>query len=191
MHNKCVHICPEDPQFEPHGWRCHYTGRYTMSRISFVFQCKYPKVNTSFFNLILSDHIKPANTNRTNCWKLFNDLFTKLILKMYNFSIKILSCQSKSIALNLKIILKVAMHGQFLYVLTNGIQHKAAITVCDQCLLILIAALCFIPYCGHINKWGPIHIIKGYKTELCQWWPFNVKQLNYKIYVASLTFWYV
>ena len=30
----CVRQKPEDPQFEPHGWRRHYTGRYRESGIS-------------------------------------------------------------------------------------------------------------------------------------------------------------
>ena len=36
----------------------------------------------------------------------------------------------------------------------NGIKHKAAINNSDHWLLTLIAALCFIPFCGHINKHG-------------------------------------
>ena len=30
---------PEDPQFEPLGWRCHYTGWYTRPGISLVYLC--------------------------------------------------------------------------------------------------------------------------------------------------------
>ena len=33
----------------------------------------------------------------------------------------------------------------------NRIKHKAAITVRNQCLLLVIAALCFILFCGHIK----------------------------------------
>ena len=36
----------------------------------------------------------------------------------------------------------------------SGIKHKAAITVHSQCSLLLIAALCFIPFCGQINEHG-------------------------------------
>ena len=42
-HLYCVCFCvcgrqkPEDPQFEPHGWRCHYTGHYRRSGISRVY----------------------------------------------------------------------------------------------------------------------------------------------------------
>ena len=36
----------------------------------------------------------------------------------------------------------------------NRITLEAAITVCNQCLLLPIAALCFILCCGHINKYG-------------------------------------
>ena len=36
----CVYVCvwqkPEDPQFEPNGWRHHYTRRYTRSEISLL-----------------------------------------------------------------------------------------------------------------------------------------------------------
>ena len=32
---------PEDLQFEPNGWRHHYTGRYTRSEISLVYLWKY------------------------------------------------------------------------------------------------------------------------------------------------------
>ena len=28
---------PQDPQFEPHGWWRHYTGRYTSSEISLLY----------------------------------------------------------------------------------------------------------------------------------------------------------
>ena len=37
---------------------------------------------------------------------------------------------------------------------------KAAITVHSQCLLLLVAALCFIPYSGHIYKDGRSIIVK-------------------------------
>ena len=37
----------------------------------------------------------------------------------------------------------------------HGIKHKAAIIVCKQCLLLVIAALCFTQCCGLINKYGP------------------------------------
>ena len=39
-HLLCVCFCvcgrqkPEDPKIEPHGWRCHYTGRHSRSGIS-------------------------------------------------------------------------------------------------------------------------------------------------------------
>ena len=36
----------------------------------------------------------------------------------------------------------------------NGINHKAAITVDNHCLLLSIAALYFILCCGHIQKHG-------------------------------------
>ena len=42
----------------------------------------------------------------------------------------------------------------------NGIKHNAAITVLNQCLLFLIAALCFIVCCGHINEHGQISFIR-------------------------------
>ena len=43
----------------------------------------------------------------------------------------------------------------FVNVPTNRIKHMAAINVHNQYLLLLIAALCFIPCCGHINEYGP------------------------------------
>ena len=36
----------------------------------------------------------------------------------------------------------------------NGIKHKAAITNSKHWLRTSIAAFCFIPFCGHINKHG-------------------------------------
>ena len=38
---------PKDPQFDSHGWRRHYTGRYTMSGISLVYLCVQPFVMAS------------------------------------------------------------------------------------------------------------------------------------------------
>ena len=53
-------------------------------------------------------------------------------------------------------IVIISMLATFVNVPTklNKIQAKAAITVCNLCLLLLIAAVCFILYCGHINKYG-------------------------------------
>ena len=38
--------------------------------------------------------------------------------------------------------------------LQHGIKHKAAIDNSKYWLCTVIAALCFNPYCGHINKYG-------------------------------------
>ena len=56
----------------------------------------------------------------------------------------------------------------FIYLLMclqNRIKHKAAITVYNQCLLLLIAALNFIVCCGHINRYGRILYLWNYTTS--------------------------
>ena len=45
------------------------------------------------------------------------------------------------------------------WILKNKNKRIAAITVCNQRLLFLIAALCFIPHCGHTNEYGQLEEI--------------------------------
>ena len=45
----------------------------------------------------------------------------------------------------------------------KGINHEAAITVCNQYIQLLIAALCFIPCFGHINEYDPIYVLHRLK----------------------------
>ena len=72
----CFCVCgrqkPEDPQFEPHGWRCYYKGQYKRSGISLVYLWA------------LWDFIKNFNT------EIFWRGFHWIILLLYGFSLNLL-----------------------------------------------------------------------------------------------------
>ena len=46
----------------------------------------------------------------------------------------------------------------------HGIKHTEAVPVCIQNLLLLIAALCFIPCCGHFKNYS----LKNETDTLCK-----------------------